>query len=128
MNQRTKFAKTAFWIETGKVKWHLRTKFDKLTIHTCFIFDLQGSIAYVPQEAWIQNLTLRDNILFGKTMDNVKYQKVLSSCALLPDLEILPGGDMTEIGEKVFTETITRTVINKQIVFLILFSLSDQYN
>ncbi|MEW8547935.1 MAG: hypothetical protein AB2693_30890 [Candidatus Thiodiazotropha sp.] len=56
----------------------------------------------MPQEAWIQNLTLRDNILFGKTMDHTKYQKVLSSCALLPDLEILPGGDMTEIGEKVF--------------------------
>ena len=61
----------------------------------------QGSVAYVPQEAWIQNLTLRDNILFGKYMEKKKYSKVLSACALLPDLEILPGGDMTEIGEKV---------------------------
>ena len=66
----------------------------------CYIF--QGSLAYVPQEAWIQNLTLRDNILFGKSMDKNKYSKVLSACALLPDLEILPGGDMTEIGEKVY--------------------------
>ena len=61
----------------------------------------QGSLAYVPQEAWIQNLTLRDNILFGRTMDRARYSKVLSTCALLPDLEILQGGDMTEIGEKV---------------------------
>ena len=61
----------------------------------------QGSIAYVPQEAWIQNMTLRDNILFGKPYHEKKYKKVLEACALLPDLEILAGGDMTEIGEKV---------------------------
>ena len=66
-----------------------------------FFLLTQGSVAYVPQEAWIQNLTLRDNILFGKCMEKKKYSKVLSACALLPDLEILPGGDMTEIGEKV---------------------------
>ncbi|WAR30067.1 MRP1-like protein [Mya arenaria] len=59
-----------------------------------------GKIAYVPQEAWIQNMTLRDNILFGKRHQEKKYRKVLDSCALLPDLEILAGGDMTEIGEK----------------------------
>lgn len=61
----------------------------------------QGSIAYVPQQAWIQNATLRDNILFGKEYDADKYKKVINACALGPDLEILPGGDMTEIGEKV---------------------------
>ena len=61
----------------------------------------QGSIAYVPQEAWIQNMTLRDNILFDKPYHEKKYKKVLEACALLPDLEILAGGDMTEIGEKV---------------------------
>ena len=72
----------------------------------------QGSLAYVPQEAWIQNLTLRDNILFGKAMDKKRYSKVLSTCALLPDLEILQGGDMTEIGEKVFIQNIKRISIN----------------
>ena len=61
----------------------------------------QGSVAYVAQQAWIQNATLKDNILFGKELDEAKYQKVLEACALIPDLEILPGGDMTEIGEKV---------------------------
>ncbi|XP_034083351.1 canalicular multispecific organic anion transporter 2 isoform X2 [Gymnodraco acuticeps] len=61
---------------------------------------IRGSVAYVPQQAWIQNATLRDNILFGKDYNEQKYRCVLEACALTPDLEVLPGGDMTEIGEK----------------------------
>ncbi|XP_054455372.1 ATP-binding cassette sub-family C member 3 isoform X1 [Anoplopoma fimbria] len=61
---------------------------------------IRGSVAYVPQQAWIQNATLRDNILFGKAYNEHKYRCVLEACALTPDLEVLPGGDMTEIGEK----------------------------
>ncbi|KAM9817691.1 ATP-binding cassette sub-family C member 3 [Neosynchiropus ocellatus] len=61
---------------------------------------VRGSVAYVPQQAWIQNATLRDNILFGKPYNAQKYRCVLEACALTPDLEVLPGGDMTEIGEK----------------------------
>ena len=53
------------------------------------------------QQAWIQNSTLRDNILFGRPFEPTKYDKVVDTCALKPDLEILPGGDKTEIGEKV---------------------------
>jgi ATP-binding cassette, subfamily C (CFTR/MRP), member 1 len=59
-----------------------------------------GKIAYVPQQAWIQNATLQDNILFGRAMDKIRYEQVLKACALKPDIEILPGGDQTEIGEK----------------------------
>lgn len=62
--------------------------------------NVRGSIAYVAQQAWIQNATLRDNILFGKPYEAKKYDEVLEACALKPDLEILPGGDQTEIGEK----------------------------
>lgn len=58
-------------------------------------------MAYVPQQAWIQNATLRDNILFGKAYNEQKYRSCLEACALTPDLEVLPGGDLTEIGEKV---------------------------
>ncbi|XP_044034328.1 ATP-binding cassette sub-family C member 3 isoform X2 [Siniperca chuatsi] len=61
---------------------------------------IRGSVAYVPQQAWIQNATLRDNILFGIPYNEQKYLSVLEACALTPDLEVLPGGDMTEIGEK----------------------------
>ena len=60
-------------------------------------------MAYVPQQAWIQNATVRDNILFGRTYNEALYKQTLQNCALEQDLEILPGGDLTEIGEKVFT-------------------------
>lgn len=59
-----------------------------------------GKIAYVSQQAWIQNATLQDNILFGKPMDLKRYNQVIAACALKPDMEMLPGGDQTEIGEK----------------------------
>ncbi|XP_058891574.1 multidrug resistance-associated protein 1-like isoform X2 [Acipenser ruthenus] len=61
---------------------------------------LQGSVAYVPQQAWIQNATLRDNIVFGQERKERWYQQVVEACALVDDLEILPAGDETEIGEK----------------------------
>ncbi|XP_055852953.1 multidrug resistance-associated protein 1 isoform X7 [Episyrphus balteatus] len=59
-----------------------------------------GSVAYVPQQAWIQNATLRDNILFGKEYDRKRYQKVIDACALRADIQMLAAGDKTEIGEK----------------------------
>uniref|UniRef100_A0A8D3C1D5 Canalicular multispecific organic anion transporter 1 n=1 Tax=Scophthalmus maximus TaxID=52904 RepID=A0A8D3C1D5_SCOMX len=62
--------------------------------------NIQGSLAFVPQQAWIQNATLRDNILFGSPHEDKKLQEVIEACALIPDLELLPGGDLTEIGEK----------------------------
>ena len=58
-------------------------------------------MAYVPQQAWIQNATLKDNILFGKGDSHSLYKRTVDACALTPDLEILPAGDQTEIGEKV---------------------------
>ncbi|HEY6438058.1 MAG TPA: ABC transporter transmembrane domain-containing protein [Ignavibacteriaceae bacterium] len=62
--------------------------------------NVNGSIAYVPQQAWILNTTLIENVLFMKPMDRKRFDKVIECCALLPDLEILPGGELTEIGEK----------------------------
>lgn len=59
-----------------------------------------GSIAYVSQQAWIQNATLRDNILFGRPYIQSLYDQVVEACALVPDIQMLPGGDYTEIGEK----------------------------
>ena len=56
-------------------------------------------IAYVPQQVWIQNLTLKNNILFNHSVNNVEYDRVIEACALKADLEILPAGDNTEIGE-----------------------------
>lgn len=55
----------------------------------------------MPQQAWIQNSTVKGNIIFGKTFDSELYQQVVSACALQADLDMMPAGDSTEIGEKV---------------------------
>ena len=60
---------------------------------------IDGNISYVAQQAWIQNMTVKDNILFGKELVQEKYDSVVEACALASDLEILPSGDLTEIGE-----------------------------
>lgn len=59
-----------------------------------------GTIAYVSQQAWIQNATLKDNILFGKPYNKATYDRVVEACALKADFDMLPAGDQTEIGEK----------------------------
>ena len=60
----------------------------------------QGSVAYVPQEAWVRNKSVQDNIIFDKPLIKRKYDEVMDGCALIPDMQILPAGDQTEIGEK----------------------------
>ncbi|KAJ2499985.1 hypothetical protein GGH96_003096 [Coemansia sp. RSA 1972] len=57
---------------------------------------IRGSIAYVPQQAWIMNATLRDNIMFGSQFDQEFYDRVIDACALRPDLDMLPAGDMRD--------------------------------
>lgn len=64
------------------------------------IVNVDGSLAYVSQVAWIQNATLMDNILFGKPLNKAFYEKIIHACALTADLAMLPAGDQTEIGEK----------------------------
>eukprot|EP01135_Chromosphaera_perkinsii_P000783 Nk52_evm71s151 gene=Nk52_evmTU71s151 len=59
-----------------------------------------GKIAYVSQQAWIMNATIRDNILFGKPFDEARYKKVCQVCCLAPDFKLFDAGDMVEIGEK----------------------------
>lgn len=59
--------------------------------------------AFCPQYAWIQNTSVRENILFGKPYDRKWYEAVIDACALRPDIEMLPNGDMTEIGERGIT-------------------------
>ncbi|KAL8702682.1 MAG: hypothetical protein Q9201_004143 [Fulgogasparrea decipioides] len=62
-----------------------------------------ASRAFCPQYAWIQNATVRDNIVFGKDYQRRWYDEVVDACALRPDLDMLPHGDMTEIGERGIT-------------------------
>ncbi|KAI1314400.1 hypothetical protein EDD11_002226 [Mortierella claussenii] len=59
-----------------------------------------GQFAYVPQQAWIINATLKDNILFGAVLDQEKYDQIVHAAGLTPDIDMLPAGDQTEIGER----------------------------
>lgn len=61
---------------------------------------VNGGIAYVPQEAWIINASVRENIIFGNTFDEALYRKVVKMSALEPDFAIMPAGDKTEIGDR----------------------------
>ncbi|KAL1925489.1 uncharacterized protein VTP21DRAFT_372 [Calcarisporiella thermophila] len=63
----------------------------------------RNGIAYVAQQPWLQQATIRENILFGQPLDMDRYRKVLRDCALVRDLEILEQGDQTEVGEKGIT-------------------------
>lgn len=59
--------------------------------------------AFCPQYAWIQNATVKENILFGKDHKEAWYEEVIDACALRADLDMLPNGDLTEIGERGIT-------------------------
>lgn len=58
-------------------------------------------VAFVPQQAWLQNASVRDNVIFGLPFREERYRATLEACSLVTDLEILEDGDSTEIGEKV---------------------------
>ncbi|CAJ2633076.1 unnamed protein product [Trifolium pratense] len=64
------------------------------------ILKVCGTKAYVAQSPWIQSGKIEDNILFGEHMVRERYEKVLEACSLKKDLEILPFGDQTVIGER----------------------------
>ena len=93
-------------IEKNKEEIIKEKKVPKIEINTDNIDNeynkvyINGSIAYVCQTAFIENNTLRNNILFFHPFNQERYNKILKISELLPDLEILKGGDMTEIGER----------------------------
>ncbi|KIJ45713.1 hypothetical protein M422DRAFT_227467 [Sphaerobolus stellatus SS14] len=62
-----------------------------------------GGVAYAAQEAWVQNETIKDNILFGKAYNETRYKKVIYQCGLERDLSLFEAGDSTEVGEKGLT-------------------------
>ena len=61
---------------------------------------IRGNVAFAAQQAWVQNATVKNNILFGKPYNKEKYETIIEACALKADLDILQAGDETEIGEK----------------------------
>ncbi|CCM05744.1 uncharacterized protein FIBRA_07976 [Fibroporia radiculosa] len=68
-----------------------------------FSLPREGGIAYAAQESWVQNETIRDNILFGAPYDEERYKKVIDQCGLKRDLDLFDAGDQTEVGERGIT-------------------------
>ncbi len=61
---------------------------------------VHGAIAYAPQQPWVMNASVKENIVFGHRWDPGFYEKTLNACALVEDLKSLPDGDQTEVGER----------------------------
>ena len=69
-------------------------------IKTSGLVKKNGKIAYIPQEAFLLNDTLKANILFGLEYNDQLYNKILKMSQLEHDLGLFPAGDMTQIGER----------------------------
>ncbi|NXE96452.1 MRP1 protein, partial [Menura novaehollandiae] len=88
---------------------------------------MKDTAAYVPQQPWVLNASVEDNILFGKEMDETWFNRVTGACALHPDLESFPAGRKSEIGEKGINlsggqkqrVTLARAVYQKASIYLL---------
>uniref|UniRef100_A0A8C2BTS0 ATP-binding cassette, sub-family C (CFTR/MRP), member 9 n=1 Tax=Cyprinus carpio TaxID=7962 RepID=A0A8C2BTS0_CYPCA len=84
---------------SGKVYWS-----------NCFLLSLflilswlsknRYSVAYAAQKSWLLNATVEENITFGSPFNKQRYKAVIDTCSLQPDIDLLPFGDQTEIGER----------------------------
>ncbi|CAG2164137.1 unnamed protein product [Oppiella nova] len=61
---------------------------------------ITGTVSYASQESWIFNDNIINNILFGMNYDECRYKRIIEVCALEKDLQVLPFGDKTLVGEK----------------------------
>uniref|UniRef100_A0A8C8SXG9 ATP binding cassette subfamily C member 9 n=1 Tax=Pelusios castaneus TaxID=367368 RepID=A0A8C8SXG9_9SAUR len=77
----------------GKVHWNKRTSQNLIKS------DLY-SVAYAAQKPWLLNATVEENIIFGSPFNKQRYKAVTDACSLQPDIDLLPFGDQTEIGER----------------------------
>uniref|UniRef100_A0A8C7FHN7 Multidrug resistance-associated protein 4 n=1 Tax=Oncorhynchus kisutch TaxID=8019 RepID=A0A8C7FHN7_ONCKI len=68
--------------------------------HDKGVLRVKGQLTYASQQPWVFPGTIRSNILFGKELHPQKYEKVLRACALKRDMELLPDGDLTLIGDR----------------------------
>ncbi|XP_077370470.1 ATP-binding cassette sub-family C member 4-like isoform X2 [Festucalex cinctus] len=68
--------------------------------HDSGTMTVRGQVNYASQQPWVFPGTIRSNILFGRALEPHKYERVLKACALKKDLELLPDGDLTLIGDK----------------------------
>ncbi|KAF8157929.1 multidrug resistance-associated ABC transporter [Crassisporium funariophilum] len=77
--------------------------FTRSDSNSWFNLPRHGGVAYAAQESWVQNETIRENILFGSPFDETRYNKVIKQCALERNLELFEAGDSTDVGERGLT-------------------------
>ncbi|XP_031156166.1 ATP-binding cassette sub-family C member 9 isoform X3 [Sander lucioperca] len=82
----------------GSVYWSKLP--DNETVHEGNISKNRYSVAYATQKSWLLNATVEENITFGSPFNKQRYKTVIDACSLQPDIDLLPFGDQTEIGER----------------------------
>uniref|UniRef100_A0A7N6ADS9 ATP-binding cassette, sub-family C (CFTR/MRP), member 9 n=1 Tax=Anabas testudineus TaxID=64144 RepID=A0A7N6ADS9_ANATE len=80
----------------GRVCW---SKSDPSSVPYILIKN-RNFVAYAAQKSWLLNATVEDNITFGSPFNKQRYKAVIDACSLQPDIDLLPFGDQTEIGER----------------------------
>ncbi|KNE72733.1 hypothetical protein AMAG_17064 [Allomyces macrogynus ATCC 38327] len=91
---------TAIVGEVGSSKWSLLAAMLGEIPKCAGTVRTRGRVAYVSQQAWIINATVRENVFFALSMDEARYQRMIKACALESDLNMLVQGDQTLIGDK----------------------------
>uniref|UniRef100_A0A8D3A8R1 ATP-binding cassette, sub-family C (CFTR/MRP), member 9 n=1 Tax=Scophthalmus maximus TaxID=52904 RepID=A0A8D3A8R1_SCOMX len=82
----------------GRVHWSKPPECEM--VHEANISKNRYSVAYATQKSWLLNATVEDNITFGSPFSKQRYKEVIDACSLQPDIDLLPFGDQTEIGER----------------------------
>ncbi|XP_039625641.1 ATP-binding cassette sub-family C member 9 isoform X1 [Polypterus senegalus] len=96
---------------SGKVYWSKLPESEMIHERNLSIYDSEptfeagwsknrNSVAYATQKSWLLNATVEDNITFGSPFNKQRYKAVIDACSLQPDIDLLPFGDQTEIGER----------------------------
>ena len=81
----------------GSIKFPFKTGSKSSIPNSHYVTD---SLAYCAQRPWLINATIRDNILFGSPWNGKRYSEAIDACALRKDIETLPSGDHTLVGDK----------------------------
>uniref|UniRef100_A0A667ZFT6 ATP-binding cassette, sub-family C (CFTR/MRP), member 9 n=1 Tax=Myripristis murdjan TaxID=586833 RepID=A0A667ZFT6_9TELE len=79
---------------SGKVYWKTEESDEDIRSKNRY------SVAYATQKSWLLNATVEENITFGSPFSKQRYKAVIEACSLQPDIDLLPFGDQTEIGER----------------------------
>ncbi|KAK1906942.1 ATP-binding cassette sub-family C member 9, partial [Dissostichus eleginoides] len=82
----------------GKVYWSKQSDYEMA--HEGNTSKNRYSVAYATQKSWLLNATVEENITFGSPFNKQRYKTVIDACSLQPDIDLLPFGDQTEIGER----------------------------